>query len=71
MIAPLLSALLAAAAPAGVAPDSGGVDSTAAPRIVREFEPLTVLGDRFSDTRSIETVQHVLDLATGRVAGGA
>ena len=59
MIAPLLSALLAAAAPAGVAPDSGGVDSTAAPRIVREFEPLTVLGDRFSDTRSIETVQHV------------
>ncbi len=56
MAAPLFLLLLAASA---ALPDSAAVDSTTTPRIVRSFEPITVVGDRFSDPRSTETVQHV------------
>lgn len=53
MLPPLAALALAAAAAA----DSAGPDSAAHRRIVREFAPITVVGDRFSDPRSIETVQ--------------
>jgi len=53
---PSLSALLLAVA-ATAPSDSAARDTTAAPRIVREFPPVTVVGGRFADAGSIETVQ--------------
>lgn len=66
MVASLLAlALLASAAAA--APDSTAPDTAARPRIVRQFEPITVVGGRFADPRSIETVHAIPGAALRRL----
>ena len=63
-LALILSAATVAAAPA---PDSAGSDTTAHRRIVRVFEPITVVGGRFSDPRSVETVHPLTGAALRRL----
>lgn len=57
MLVPL-AALFLAAVPSPAA-DSAAHDTLPSRRIVREFEPVTVFGDRLSDPRSIESVQRI------------
>lgn len=65
MIPPLAAVALAVSVSAAPLPDSASSDSLAQPRIVREFEPITVVGGRAADVRSIESV-HVIPGASLR-----
>jgi hypothetical protein len=59
MFAPLAALLLAASTTSPTAPDSTAADTAAHRRIVREFEPIVVVGGRRTDPRSIEMVQPI------------
>lgn len=60
MHATLFAALLAATgATAGAPPDSQAVEPPARTRIVREFDPVTVVGGRRADRKSVEVVHAV------------
>lgn len=67
MFVPLAALYLAASAYA-VPADSLATDSTARHRIVREFEPVVVVGGRLTDARSIEAVHPISRESLRRLA---
>lgn len=67
MVAPLTALALAVAAATAAAPDSTVSDTAAHRRIVRQFEPVLVVGSRFDDPRSIETVHPLSGSAIRRL----
>ena len=60
MYATLFAALIAAASPAaGAPPDTQAVAPPRAERVVREFDPVTVVGGRRADRKSVEVVHAI------------